>query len=75
MFEQSMGAGNRVGIGLSYRPAKLRSLAESIPGSGQKWFSLIVGNRKNEMLHAFLVAITKPSEREKIQNCMSAPLH
>jgi hypothetical protein len=29
--EQSMGAKNRVGIGLSYRPARLHRLAESIP--------------------------------------------
>jgi hypothetical protein len=29
--KQSMGARNRVGIGLSYRPAKLHSLAELVP--------------------------------------------
>ncbi len=29
-FEQSMGSRNRVGTGLSYRPAKLHRLAESI---------------------------------------------
>ncbi len=28
---QSMGARNRVGIGLSYRPARLHSLAELVP--------------------------------------------
>jgi hypothetical protein len=27
-----MEAGNRVGMGLSYRPARLHRLAESIPG-------------------------------------------
>jgi hypothetical protein len=27
-----MGTGNRVGIGVSYRPARLHRLAESIPG-------------------------------------------
>ncbi len=33
IIEQSMGASrNRVGIGLSYRPARLHRLAESIPG-------------------------------------------
>ncbi len=32
ILEQSMGARNRVGIGLSYRPARLRRLAELIPG-------------------------------------------
>jgi hypothetical protein len=31
-FVQSMGARNRVGIGLSYRPARLHRLVESIPG-------------------------------------------
>jgi hypothetical protein len=31
ILEQSMGARNRVGIGLSYRPARLHRLAESIP--------------------------------------------
>jgi hypothetical protein len=31
IFKQSMGARNRVGIGLSYRPARLHRLAESIP--------------------------------------------
>jgi hypothetical protein len=31
IFKQSMGARNRVGIGLSYRPAKLQSLAELVP--------------------------------------------
>ncbi len=31
-LEQSMGARNRVVIGLSYRPARLHRLAESIPG-------------------------------------------
>jgi hypothetical protein len=30
-FKQSMGARNRVGIGLSYRPARLHRLAELIP--------------------------------------------
>ncbi len=29
--KKSMGARNRVGIGLSYRPARLHSLAELIP--------------------------------------------
>jgi hypothetical protein len=32
IFRQSMGARNRVGIGLSHRPARLHRLAESIPG-------------------------------------------
>jgi hypothetical protein len=32
LLEQSMGARNRAGIGLSYRPARLHRLAESIPG-------------------------------------------
>ncbi len=32
IFKQSMGARNRVGIGLSYRLARLHRLAESIPG-------------------------------------------
>ncbi len=31
IFKQSMGALNRVGIGLSYRPARLHSLAELVP--------------------------------------------
>ncbi len=31
IFKQSMGDRNRVGIGLSYRPAKLNRLAEFIP--------------------------------------------
>jgi hypothetical protein len=31
ILEQSMGARNRIGIGLSYRPARLHKLAESIP--------------------------------------------
>ncbi len=31
-FRKYMGARNRVGIGLSYRPARLHRLAESIPG-------------------------------------------
>jgi hypothetical protein len=31
IFEQSMGARNRAGIGLSYRPARLHRLAESNP--------------------------------------------
>jgi hypothetical protein len=31
-LEQSMGARNRVGIGLSYRPTRLHRLSESIPG-------------------------------------------
>ncbi len=31
IFKQPMGAGNRVGIGLSYRPARLNRLAEFIP--------------------------------------------
>jgi len=30
IFEQSMGTRNRVGIGLSYRPARLQRLAELI---------------------------------------------
>ncbi len=32
ILEQSMEARNRVGIGLSYRPARLHRLAESNPG-------------------------------------------
>jgi hypothetical protein len=31
IFKQSMGARNRVGIGLPYRPARLHRLAEFIP--------------------------------------------
>ncbi len=31
IFKQYMGAGNRVGIGLSYRPARPHRLAEFIP--------------------------------------------
>ncbi len=31
ILEQSMGARNRVGIGLSYWPARLHRLAESVP--------------------------------------------
>jgi hypothetical protein len=31
IFKQSMGARNRVGIGLLYRPARLHRLAETIP--------------------------------------------
>jgi len=31
IFKQSMGARNRVGIGLSYRPARLHRLAKCIP--------------------------------------------
>jgi hypothetical protein len=31
IFKQSMGTSNRVGIGLSYRPARLHRQAESIP--------------------------------------------
>ncbi len=31
IFKQSMGARNRVGIGLSYRPVRLHSLAELVP--------------------------------------------
>jgi hypothetical protein len=31
IFKQSMGARNRVGIGLSYRPARLHRLVELIP--------------------------------------------
>jgi hypothetical protein len=31
IFKQSMGARNRVGIGLSYRPARLQRIAEFIP--------------------------------------------
>ncbi len=33
IFKQSMGARNRVGIRLSYRPARLHSLAELVPWS------------------------------------------
>ncbi len=31
ILEQSLGAGNRVGIGLTYRPARLHRLVESFP--------------------------------------------
>jgi len=31
ILKQFMGARNRVGIGLSYRPARLHSLAELVP--------------------------------------------
>ncbi len=31
IFKQSMGARHRVGIGLTYRPARLHRLAEFIP--------------------------------------------
>jgi hypothetical protein len=33
ILEQSMRARNRVGVGLSYRPARLYRLAELIPGN------------------------------------------
>jgi hypothetical protein len=32
IFKQSMGARNRIGIGLSYRPVRLLSLAELVLG-------------------------------------------
>jgi hypothetical protein len=32
ILEQSKGARNRLGVGLSYLPARLNRLAESIPG-------------------------------------------
>ncbi len=32
ILEQYMGAWNRVGIGLSYQPARLHRLEKSIPG-------------------------------------------
>jgi hypothetical protein len=31
IFKQSMGVRNRIGIGLSYRPARLHSLADLFP--------------------------------------------
>jgi hypothetical protein len=31
IFKQSIGARNQLGIGLSYRPARLHSLAELVP--------------------------------------------
>ncbi len=31
IYKQSIGARNRVGIGLSYQPARLHSLAELVP--------------------------------------------
>jgi hypothetical protein len=37
ILDQSMGAKNRVGIGVSYRPAKLHRLAESIPSGIDSW--------------------------------------
>ncbi len=33
IFKQSMGSRNRVGIGLSYQPARLHKLAELIPSN------------------------------------------
>jgi hypothetical protein len=37
ILERSMGARNRVRIGLSYRPARLHRLAESIPRATEKF--------------------------------------
>jgi hypothetical protein len=34
IFQQSIGARNRVGIGLSYRPARIHKLAELVPWNG-----------------------------------------
>ncbi len=42
IFQQSMGARNRVGIGLSYRPARLHNLAELVP-----WKKSILGLLKS----------------------------
>jgi hypothetical protein len=38
IFKQSMGATNRVSIGLSYRPARLHRLAEFIPWNRFLWW-------------------------------------
>jgi hypothetical protein len=37
ILEQSMGARNRVGIDLSYQPARLHRLAESMPWAPYKF--------------------------------------
>jgi hypothetical protein len=41
IFKQSLGARNRVGIGLSYRPVRLHSLASFVPWN-RFWGSLKV---------------------------------
>ncbi len=57
IFRQSMGARNRVGIGLSYRPARLHKLVESIPGLHKSLkipalIGLIASHRQPRILRA-----------------------
>jgi hypothetical protein len=52
-FKQSMGARNRIGIGLSYRSARLHSLAESVPWN-RFLGSLKFQNSGSQTVHLFL---------------------
>ncbi len=58
-LEQSLGAGNRAGIGMSYRPARLRRLAESIP-----WNSSLgsLNVYKFGLCTLFLMKLLNPSQ-------------
>ncbi|MFN9981334.1 MAG: hypothetical protein ACK53Y_15520 [bacterium] len=51
-----MGARNRVGIGLSYRPARLHSLAEIIP------WNRFLGSLKVKKFGLRLSGVAKPPE-------------
>jgi hypothetical protein len=46
IFKQSMGARNRVGIGLSYRPARLHSLVELLISSLESILLLLKSSEK-----------------------------
>jgi hypothetical protein len=53
ILEQSIGARNRVGIGLSYLPASLNRLAESVPGPSK---SLKIPFQFNFLLKSFHIS-------------------
>ncbi len=65
IFKQSMGAGNRVRIGLSYRPARLHRLAELIPWNrflgSLNVYKYCIGSARQATLHSLAELV--PSNR------------
>jgi hypothetical protein len=62
IFKKSMGTRHRVGIGLSYRPARLHRLAESIPGLHNR-LKIRALYTANESPHPSRILLTSPKRR------------
>jgi hypothetical protein len=71
IVKQSMGARNRVGIGLSYWPARIHRLEESIPGLLEILKIPSLGSLKVRALHLPPLTICHKQFFPSMHSCLS----